>query len=82
MNKQEGFVTARTGSSKVKVTLEERMPTDRYHVSASIIEPKRDERPEDLTMEILPGKTDREFTIQFNMKLESKIKIVYIAEHA
>lgn len=80
--KLEGSVVVRSGTSRVTVELESPMPSEKYHVVASIIEPERDKRPENLTMEVLPGKLPTEFILKFNMKLPVKLRVVFIAEHA
>lgn len=78
--KQEATVTARTGISKLNVKLDQPMGNRRYHISMSIIEPKRDELKEQVTMQVLEGKDEEGFTIAFGSKTIEKLTISYIVE--
>lgn len=80
--KQEGSIVARKGVSKVTVHLPNLMQSAQYRICFSIVEPKWDERPEELTMEVLLGRTNTFFVIGFNMKLPIRIKLAFIVEPA
>lgn len=77
--KHEGQITARKGILKLKVKLEQPMENDKYHISLSILEPKRDELLAPVYIEI-PTKNKNEFVVHFREKTVEKLSLVYIVE--
>lgn len=77
--KQSGQVIGKTNSKKLTVKLDSLMPSDKYMITFSILEPKDYDR--ELVADV-PSETKEidQFVIVFNKKLPHKTTIVYTVE--